>query len=69
MPVALVLLVLRLDDERCLLEGVGWLAPKPIWLGLLSEMSAKPVDIEEVVEATEADCCRSKDSSLVRRLT
>ena len=30
MPVALILLVLRLDDERCLLDGVGWLAPKPM---------------------------------------
>lgn len=69
MPVALVLLVLRLEDERCLLDGVGWLAPKPMLLGLLSEKSATPVDVEEVVDATEADCCRRRDSSLVRRFT
>lgn len=65
----LMLLVLRLDEERCRREGVGWLGPDIRWFALWSVESAKPVDVDEVVEATEAVCWRSNESSRVRRLT
>lgn len=70
-PLAAVvaLRVLKLEEDRCRLEGVGWLAPERRWFALWSFKSGKPVEVEDVVDATDADCCRRSDSSLVRRLT
>ena len=31
--------------------------------------SAMPADVDDVVDATETDCCRRSDSSRVRRFT
>ena len=65
----LALRVLRLEDDRCRRDGVGWPTPDSRWFALWSFMSARPVEVDDVVDATEADCCRSSDNSLVRRLT
>ena len=43
--------------------------PEIIWFAFWSVGSGRPVDAEDVVEATEADCWRRSDSSRVRRLT
>lgn len=51
-----------LEDDRCRLEGVTWLAP-------VSPLSAIPVEVEEEFEATEAVCCRRALNSRVKRLT
>lgn len=67
----LILRVLKLDEDRCLREGMGWLAPKSVWFALMSVRSAIPVDVDEVDvvdEVAEADCCRSRDSFRVSRL-
>lgn len=58
-----------LEDDRWLLEGVGWLAPDPILLPAWSIASANPVEVEEVFETTEAVCCRRALNSRVKRLT
>ena len=58
-----------LEDERCRLEGVGWLAPDMMLLAVWSPASATPAEVEEVFEATEAVCCRSAVNSRVKRLT
>lgn len=69
------LLPLTDDDERCLLEGVGWVGPVIWWVGLGSDMSTGRsealVELEEweVLLATEADRARRAVSSRVRRLT
>lgn len=52
----LTLRVLRLEEDRCLRDGVGWLGPEMRWLALWSAESANPVDVEDVVDATEAVC-------------
>ena len=54
----LMLRVERFEDERCRREGVGCEGPEIRWLVPVSG-SAMPVDVEEVVDATEAVCCRS----------
>ena len=63
------LLVLRLDDERCRRDGVGWLAPSVVLCALKSGASVTPAEVEDVVEATEAVCCRNSVNSRVKRLT
>ena len=63
-PVALLVFVaavvalreLRFEEERCRREGVGWLGPESRWLELWSEASGRPVDVEEALDTTEADC-------------
>ena len=55
-PVRLILRVLRLEDERCRREGVGWLVPESMWFAFWSVASAIPADIDEFVDTTEADC-------------
>lgn len=52
---------LKLDEDRCWRDDVGWIDP--------SRDSVKPVEVEEAVEATEAVCCLRRVNSLVRRLT
>ena len=70
-PVAevLILRVLKLEEDRWRREGVGWLGPESRWFAFWSVESGRPLDVEEVVDTTEADCWRRIDSSLVRRLT
>lgn len=73
-PVAVVAAVfmlraLKLEEDRCRRDGVGWLVPDIIWFAFWSVISGRPVDAEDVVEATEADCWRRSESSRVRRLT
>ncbi len=65
----LTLRVLKLEEDRCRLEGRGWLGPDSKWFAPWSEVSGRPVDAEEAVEATESDCWRKSDSSRVRRFT
>lgn len=61
--------VLRLEDDRCRREGVGWLGPDIRWLEFWSVASSSPVEADEAFDATEADCARRRESSRVRRLT
>lgn len=68
-PAVLALLVLRLDDERWRREGVGWLGPDMRWFALWSLESGRPVDVEDAVEATDAVCWRSRESSRVSLFT
>lgn len=74
LPLAVVagvvlLRVLTLEDERCRREGVGWLAPEMRWFAWWSLESARPVDVDDALETTDADCWRKRDSSRVNRLT
>lgn len=57
-PVAAVvaLRVLRFEDDRCRREGVGWLAPSIPLCDVVSVPSGTPVEVEDVVETTEAVC-------------
>lgn len=55
--VAVILLALRFEDDRCRRAVVGTM---PLY---------SFADVDEVVEATEAVCCRSRESSRVKRLT
>ena len=64
-----MLRVLRLDDERCRREGVGRLAPEMRWFAWWSVESARPVEVDDAFDTTEADCWRRRDSSRVNRLT
>jgi hypothetical protein len=52
---------LRLDDERCWRDDVGYTDA--------STESVNPVDVEDAVDATDAVCCLRRVNSLVRRLT
>lgn len=70
-----MLLVLTDEDDRCLREGVGCVAPVIWWVGLGSEISTgrREAEVEfeewEALLATEADWARRAVSSRVRRLT
>ena len=70
-----ILLPLTLEDERCLREGVGCVAPVIWCVGFGSEISMGRREAEVEVEeceallATEADWARRAVSSRVRRLT
>lgn len=64
-----MLRVLREEEERWRREGVGWLAPEMRWLAWWSVESARPVEVDDELDTTEADCWRRRESSRVRRLT
>lgn len=64
-----MLRVLTLEDERWRRDGVGWLAPEMRWFAWWSVESARPVDVDDALDTTEADCWRSRESSRVKRLT
>lgn len=70
-----MLLVLTDDDERCLRDGVGCVAPVIWWVGFGSDISTgnseAEVELDETdaLLATEADWARKAVSSRVRRLT
>lgn len=70
-----ILRVLSDEDERCLREGVGWVAPVIWCVGFGSDMSIgkseAEVDVDEceALLATDADCARRAVSSRVSRLT
>ena len=70
-----MLRVLTDDEERCLRDGVGWVAPVNWWVGLGSDMSTGSSEAEveldetDALLATEADWARRAVSSRVRRLT
>jgi hypothetical protein len=55
-PPRAALLELRLDEERCRRDGVGWLAPKSGWFAWGSDRSAWPAEVDEVLDTTDADC-------------
>lgn len=64
-PVAAVLALrmLRLEEERWRLDGARSLDPDMPALVFASTASAKPVEVEEVVEATDAVRWRKSESS------
>lgn len=65
-----MLRMLRVEEERWRRPGVGCVAPVREWRGLESVGSRRTPEVEEVVEATEAECwARRAESSRVRRLT
>lgn len=67
-PWAAGVVELRLDDDRCRRERVCWklLRDGEVWSPSVGSLK---VEVEEVVDATEAVCCRRRESSRVSRLT
>lgn len=67
-PWAAGVLELRLDEDRCRRERVccELLRGGEVWSPSVGSLK---VEVEEVVEATEAVCCRRRESSRVKRFT
>lgn len=66
-----VLRVLKLEEERCLREGVGCVDGVSEFdeVSAGSSVMALVEEVLEVLEATEAVCARREESSRVRTLT
>jgi hypothetical protein len=61
---------LRFEEDRWRRDIVGWIEPERYGEECrASTESLSPVDVEDVVDATDAVCWRSRVSSRVNRLT